>query len=72
MPLGKDDKDDDIEKIRQNQQFEQNSSWIGDNLPPMWRRMFESCKLSGFDDDQSLKLVQTFIIAQGTGDKKAP
>lgn len=68
----KDDKDKEIERIRQNQQFEQNAAWVADNLPLQWRRIYENCMFVGFDAEQSLKIVQTYILSFGSGDKKAP
>ena len=72
MPADKDDKDKELDKVRQAQQFEQNSAWIADNLPLQWRRIYENCMSVGFDAEQSLKLVQTYILSFGSGPKMPP
>lgn len=45
------------------QEFDQASAAIADVLPPMWHRLFESCRTAGFDELQSFRLVQTHILA---------
>lgn len=52
-------------------QLEQDLALTQEFLPSIWRGLYDGCIDKGFTEEQSLALVKTFIISQGSGDKKA-
>jgi hypothetical protein len=57
---------------KEQAEYEQSTAFLGEMLPGMWRRLYEGCKEKGFSEMESFKLVQTYIISQGSGNKVAP
>jgi hypothetical protein len=51
--------------------FDQASAFVADSFPPMWRRMYNNLIAEGFTDFEALGILKTYIISQGTGDKKS-
>lgn len=49
------------------QQAEQSVAFLSEYLSGMWWGLYEKCKEKGFTGDEALKLVQTYILSQGTG-----
>lgn len=44
--------------------MDQVTAWLGDNLSPLWRRIYQSNLQQGFTPAESLKLVQCYILSQ--------
>ncbi len=44
--------------------MDQSAALLGDILPPLWRRIYIGCVDQGFDESESFKLVQTYILGQ--------
>lgn len=53
-------------------QLEQDLATIKEILPAAWRGLYEGCIEKEFTPIQAFELVKTYIISQGSGDKKAP
>ena len=52
--------------------FDQAAAQLADSLPPMWRRLYDNCQLSGFTPEQSWTLLTVYIFSTGGGDKYPP
>ena len=50
--------------------LEQSQAFLIEYLPTTWRRLFERLKAEGFNDDESLELVKTYIISAGSNGTK--
>ncbi len=44
-------------------QFEQSAAMVVEEMPPLWRQLYNKCLEEGFDNEQSLKLVEVFILS---------
>lgn len=49
---------------KQRSEFDQAAAFLGDSFPGVWHRLFVSCQDKGFTEEQSFRLVQTYILAQ--------
>ena len=47
--------------------FDQGASFIGDDLPAMWRRLWERMLEVGFSEEQAMVLLQTYIFGTAGG-----
>ena len=47
----------------QQQKMDQAAALLADNFPPMWRRLYLGLVEQGFDEIQSFKLLQTYILS---------
>ena len=54
--------DDEYDRLKAK--LEQSGAFMRDVLPPQWWGLFVGCKEVGFDDDQSFRLVQTWIMTK--------
>jgi hypothetical protein len=45
-------------------EMDQSAAWLGDNLPNLWRRLYEECGRRGFSEDESMQLVKAYIVGQ--------
>lgn len=43
--------------------FDQSSAFIGDNFPPMWRRIYLGCIDAGFTPEDALSLLKVYIFS---------
>ena len=43
--------------------FDQGTAFLADSLPPQWRRFYNKCLEEGFSEEQSFRLVQTYIFS---------
>ena len=50
-----------------NNELDQHLSMMRDQMPAVWWAMYQGCLDKGFDKYQSMNLLQTWIISQGTG-----
>jgi hypothetical protein len=47
--------------------FDQGAAFIGDNLPPLWRRIYVSCVEAGFLPHEAMELLKAYIFASAGG-----
>lgn len=66
------DKEKAKEQIRKKAQLDQGMALLADTFPPMWRRVYDECTKAGFDEVQSFKLLQTYILSMGTSGVNPP
>ncbi len=43
---------------------DQATAWIGDSLPPLWRRLYANCIVQGFSHEDALGLLMAYILSQ--------
>jgi len=44
-------------------EFDQSAKLLGDNLPPLWKKLFDGCIKEGFTEIQAMELVKTYIMS---------
>jgi hypothetical protein len=54
------------EFLKKQQELEQVHAFLGDNYPPLWRRLYDNMLKEGFNETQSFILLQTFILKDAT------
>lgn len=45
------------------QKIDQGLAFMAENMPPFWKRMYDGCVSSGFNDQQALELVKAYIMS---------
>lgn len=48
---------------KKQQEIDQSAAFIGEQLPPVWKRIYDNCVAQGFSEVDSLQLVKTYMIA---------
>lgn len=56
--------DDDNKNLAR---FDQAMAMLADNLPPLWRRMYERMLEVGFAEDQAMSLLRAYVFAAAGG-----
>lgn len=46
---------------------DQAAAFLGDNYPPLWKRLYDNCVKEGFTEAQAMDLVRTYIFANCGG-----
>lgn len=64
--------EEEIKRLEQQRQLDTSMAFVGDHLPPLWKRLYDNLMTEGFKDHEALDILKTYIISQGSGDKKAP
>ncbi len=62
--MNDDEDDDDAERRRQvqtSQSIEQGMAFIGNSLPPLWRRIYVNCISEGFSESQAMELLKVYV-----------
>lgn len=54
------------EKTANLSELDQSSAIVGDFMPSLWRRLYTNAIDAGFTEQESFKLIQTYIFSQGT------
>lgn len=49
---------------REQSNFDEAGAMLADSYPPFWRRMYCNLLKENFNEAESLKLVQTYILSQ--------
>lgn len=62
-----DDETEDGVTDRDTSRFDQGAAFIGDHLPILWRRMYLRSIEVGFDRDQALVLLRTYVFGAAGG-----
>lgn len=52
---------------RKMQEMEQGITFVAENMPPMWKRMYDNLLLAGFDKDDAKTFMQAYIHGQAGG-----
>lgn len=60
----KENKGDIMLDYKKQSEMDQAGTFLGENLPPLWRHLYLGCISEGFIEMESFKLVQTFILSQ--------
>jgi hypothetical protein len=47
--------------------FDQSAAFIADSLPALWRRMYDRLREEGFDAEQAMLLLRTYVHASFGG-----
>lgn len=68
--------DDELDSLREHaasiRKLDENTSFMTDHFPRLWRRFFERLKEEGFDNEEALSILKTYIISRGTNSSNAP
>jgi hypothetical protein len=54
----------DGNRLKNESEFEQATSYLANQLPSFWKRMYDKCQEQGFSKQESLLLVNTYILSQ--------
>jgi hypothetical protein len=46
--------------------LDQSTAFIGENLPPLWKRLYQNCIEEEFSKEQSFELLKMYILSNGT------
>lgn len=46
---------------------DQGMTYLGESLPPLWRKLYENCIAEGFTELQAMQLVRTYIHGNSGG-----
>lgn len=47
--------------------FDQDAAFLGDVLPPLWKRLYDRCLEVGFSEEQAFLLVRTYVFGAAGG-----